>query len=104
VVLVGDNGDVLNVVFLALLVPGMFFSTVGSTVLGIALLRTSHRPRATGWLLALAFPLLIVGSGVLGHNSLGLLPLFAAWAATGAHGLRSRAARPRGRARARAGA
>jgi hypothetical protein len=104
VVLVGDNGDALNIVFLALLVPGMFFSTVGSSVLGVALVRGGYLPRTTAWLLALAFPLLLVGSDVLGHNSLGLLPLFLAWAATGVAELRSRAARPRGRARARAGA
>jgi hypothetical protein len=77
----GDAG--LNAVYLALLVPGMLLSALGSTVLGVALLRTGYRPRATAWLLALAFPLLAAGSGLLGHNSLGLVPLFVAWGLTG---------------------
>ena len=37
----------LDIVFLALLVPGMLFSGIGSTALGIALLRRGYRPRAT---------------------------------------------------------
>ncbi len=83
--LVGGSTEsgALNVAFLALLLPGMLVSVIGSTVLGIALLRDRYAPQVTAWLLALAFPLLLVGSVVLGHNSLGLVPLFAAWAATG---------------------
>ena len=54
-------------------------------MLGIALLRDRYAPRLTAWLLALAFPLMLVGSDVLGHNSLGMIPLFLAWAATGRH-------------------
>jgi hypothetical protein len=84
VVLIPDSdGGGLNVVYLALLVPGMLLSVVGSSVLGIALLRTGYRPRLTAWLLALAFALMLAGSDVLGHNSLGLVPLFLAWAASG---------------------
>jgi hypothetical protein len=86
VVLVGDptgDGDALNFVFLALMFPGMLLSVIGSTVLGIALLRARYAPKLTAWLLALAFPLMLVGSDVLGHNSLGMVPLFVAWAATG---------------------
>jgi hypothetical protein len=78
-------GSALNLVFLALMVPGMLLSVLGSTVLGIALLRDSYTPRLTAWLLALAFPLMLVGSDMLGHNSLGMIPLFLAWAATGRH-------------------
>ena len=63
--------------------PGLLLSVAGSTVLGIALIRAGSRPRATAWLLALSFPLWIAASVVLGHNSLGLLPLFVAWAAAG---------------------
>lgn len=73
---------VVDAVFLAGMVPGMLLSLIGSTVLGIALLRAGHRPRLTGWLLAFAFPLGLIGSTVLGHNSLGMLPLGLAWAAT----------------------
>jgi hypothetical protein len=85
-VLVGDSapaGDALNLVFLALMLPGMLVSVIGSTVLGVALLRGEYVPRLTAWLLALAFPLMLVASDVLGHNSLGMLPIFLAWAASG---------------------
>ena len=80
-VLPPSNGAV-NAVFLAAMLPGMLLSLIGSTVLGITLLRAHHRPALTGWLLALALPLGLVGSIVLGHNSLGLFPLAVAWAAT----------------------
>lgn len=84
-VLVGGSveSDALNVAFLSLLLPGLLVSVLGSTVLGIALVRNHYAPKLTAWLLALAFPLLLVGSVVLGHNSLGLVPLFVAWAASG---------------------
>ena len=77
------TSDALETVFIALMVPGMLLSIVGSTVLGIALLRNRYAPKLTAWLLALAFPLAIVGSDVLGHNSLGMVPLFVAWGAAG---------------------
>lgn len=73
----------LNIVFLALIVPGLLLGTIGSTVLGIALLRSSFRPRLTAWLLALAVPPWLVASMVLGHNSPGLVPLFLAWGVAG---------------------
>ena len=41
------NGP-LNVVFLALLVPGILLSTLGSSVLGLSLVRSQYAPRATG--------------------------------------------------------
>ena len=61
----------------------MFISAVGSTVLGVALLRSRYTPRLTAWLLTLAFPSMLVIPTVLGHNSLGMLPLMIAWGATG---------------------
>ena len=73
----------LNIVFLTLLLPGMFISAIGSTVLGVALLRSRYTPRLTAWLLTLAFPSMLVIPTVLGHNSLGMLPLMIAWGATG---------------------
>lgn len=82
------NGP-LNVLFLSILFPGILLATTGSSVLGIGLMRTGYRPRVTVWLLALGFPLWIVGSFALGHNSLGLMPLFLAWAVTGARLWRS---------------
>ena len=79
----GAEATVVNVAFVALVLPGLLLSVIGSTVLGIALLRAGYRPRLTPWLLALAIPLWILGSVVLGHNGLGLVPLLVAWAATG---------------------
>jgi hypothetical protein len=76
-------GTPLNIVFLSLLLPGMFISAVGSTVLGIALLRSRYTPRLTPWLLTLTFPSMLVIPTVLGHNSLGMLPLMIAWGAIG---------------------
>ncbi len=76
------NGP-LNVLFLAALFPGILCATLGSTILGISLIRSSYETRVTAWLLALSLPLWALGSFVLGHNSLGLAPLFIAWGATG---------------------
>ncbi len=76
------NGP-LNVVFLGLLIPGILLSTLGSSVLGMSLVRSEYVPRATAWLLTLSFPGWIIGSFVFGHNSLGLIPLFLAWGVTG---------------------
>jgi hypothetical protein len=69
--------------FLFLMLPGMLLMFVGSTVLGIGLIRAAYRPRSTSWLLALSIPLMIVASDLLGHNSLGLVPVLIAWATTG---------------------
>jgi hypothetical protein len=84
VLFAGSAADaVLNVLFLALMFPGMAISAIGSTTLGIALLRGGYSPKLTAWLLALALPSMIVIPDVLGHNSLGMLPVFAAWGASG---------------------
>lgn len=81
------NGDAagaaLNVVFLGLLLPGMLISVIGSTVLGIALLRGEFRPKLTAWLLTLSLPSMLFIPEVLGHNSLGLLPMIVAWGVAG---------------------
>ena len=77
------NGSAVNIGFLALMIPGMLLSMIGSTVLGIGLIRGGYRPLVTGWLLALSIPFMIVGSGVLGHNSLGMVSLFVAWGFAG---------------------
>lgn len=71
----------MNVVFISSMIPGLLVGLIGSTILGIALLRSGYRSRVTGWLLALAIPLWFIGSIVFGHNSLGVIPLFVAWAA-----------------------
>jgi len=77
------SSDALNAVFLALMVPGTLISVLGSSFLGIALVRARYRLRLTAWLLALAVPLFVLGGVVLGHNSLGFMPLLVAWGATG---------------------
>ena len=66
-----------------LAMPGLLVSAIGSTVLGIALVRARYRPRVTSWLLALAFPSILVVPAFLGNLSLGLVPLLVAWGATG---------------------
>lgn len=76
----GVESSLTNVWFLALMFPGMLISLIGSTMLGVALIRARFSPRATAWVLALAIPLAIMGSIVLGHNSFAIVPLFVAWA------------------------
>lgn len=76
-------GDAIDIVFLALMLPAMAIDVIGSTVLGIALLRERYEPRLTAWLLALVLPSMLVVPLVLGNLSLGLLPVFFAWAVTG---------------------
>jgi hypothetical protein len=73
----------LNVVFFSLIIPGLVLGTIGSTTLGIALLRARFRPRLTAVLLAISFPFWFVAADVIGHNSPGLLPLFIAWGIAG---------------------
>jgi hypothetical protein len=75
----GGEGPIVNIAFLSMMLPGMLISAVGSTVLGIALLRAGFRPRAAAWLLALALPSMVVVPEVLGHNSLGMAPIVVAW-------------------------
>lgn len=74
---------VVDVAFFGLMLPAILFDAVGSTVLGIALLRNGYRPRVTAWLLVLALPSIVVISTVAGNFSLGSLAVPAAWATTG---------------------
>jgi hypothetical protein len=73
----------IDVVFLAVMVPALAIDAIGSTVLGVALLRSRYQPRATAWLLVLVLPSIAVIPELLGNLSLGLLPVYAAWAVTG---------------------
>jgi hypothetical protein len=63
-------------------IPGLLLTMVGSSLLGIALLRRGFRPRATAWLLTLTLPLLFVISEV---TSLGnvILPVAFAFGIVG---------------------
>ena len=74
---------VIDVAFVAVMLPALLIDAIGSTMLGIALLKKSYRPRITAWLLALAFPSIFGISFVGGNFSLGLVPVLAAWAVTG---------------------
>ena len=62
--------------------PSIPITMIGSTMLGISLLRRGFRPRLTGWLLALAIPLTVL---VQTFTSLGnvILPIAFAFAVTG---------------------
>ncbi len=64
--------SLLDTAFLFLDIPGLLLTVLGSTILGITLLRRGFRPRVTAWLLALTLPLTVViqmftsmGSGAL---------------------------------------
>lgn len=74
---------VIDVAFVALMLPAIAIDAIGSTMLGVALLRNRYQPRITAWLLVLALPSIAGLSVVLGNFSLGLLPVLIAWAMTG---------------------
>jgi hypothetical protein len=72
-------GPWLDQSFLFLTLPGLLLSSVGSTALGIALLRNRFRPRVTPWLLALWIPLLIAITQITSMGNT-VLPALWAWA------------------------
>jgi len=64
--------DLLDLAFLFLDIPGVLLCWIGSTMLGITLIRRGFVPRVSAWLLALAIPISFVlelftsmGSGAL---------------------------------------
>lgn len=63
-------------------IPGLLISLVGSTVLGIGLLRRGYRPRSTALLLTLWIPAVVVLSSVIALGA-ALLPMVWAWALSG---------------------
>lgn len=67
----------LDEAFLLLAIPGMLLSMIGSTVLGIGLLRRGFRPRTTAVLLMLWIPAFIVLSNLI---ALGAAALPFLWA------------------------
>lgn len=68
-----------DAVFMAAMLPGLLTSLIGSSLLGV-LVRARYPVRGASWLLALAVPLWLFANLVVGHNSIGLLPLLWAWA------------------------
>lgn len=69
--------------FTAFSAPGLLLTLLGSTLLGIALLRGDAVARAGSWLLALSIPLVLGMTALVGHLSGGLLPLDLAWIVLG---------------------
>jgi len=68
--------------FLYVGIPGPLISLLGSLLLGIALLRRGFRPRTTGWLLVLWFPLFMVLSSVVAMGA-AAPPMLFAWGLAG---------------------
>ena len=67
-----DTTELLDLAFLFLDIPGVLLCWIGSTMLGITLIRRGFVPRVSAWLLALAVPISFVlelftsmGSGAL---------------------------------------
>ncbi len=60
-----------------IVVPGLLILLIGSTILGIALIRNGLRPRLPAWLLALTIPLVIAITQVTSLGSAVLPVLFA---------------------------
>ncbi|WP_148575119.1 hypothetical protein [Nocardioides caldifontis] len=72
----GDPNALLDTVFLVS-IPVVLVTMLGSTVLGVTLLRRGVRPRASAWLLALAFPLALVVTSVTSMGNIVLPIAFA---------------------------
>jgi hypothetical protein len=63
--------------------PGLLILLVGSTLLGIGMLRARAAPRVGSWLLALSIPLVLAYTILIGHLSAGLIPFDFAWIVLG---------------------
>jgi hypothetical protein len=74
---------VVDVAFYGLMLPAILCDAIGSTMLGVALLRNRYRPRITAWLLVLTFPSITVLATLLGNFGLGMLPVLGAWGVSG---------------------
>ncbi len=68
---------ILDLGFLFLDVPGLLLTLLGSTLLGIVLLRREFRPRLSAWLLALTIPLAFAAMTVTSMGSAALPVMFA---------------------------
>jgi hypothetical protein len=63
-------------------IPGILISVLGSTLLGVALLRRGFRPRISAWLLACWLPLFFALSSLIAMGA-ALLPMLWAWGIAG---------------------
>ena len=71
----GTPNALLDLSFLVGL-PGLLLTLVGSTLLGIALLRNGLRPRSAAWLLTLTIPVAVVALQVTSMGSAALAVMF----------------------------
>lgn len=76
-----DTGgaSVVNIAFMSAVFPGLVIGMFSSLALGIVYLRAGFVPRWPAVVVLLALPIWIVGSAVLGHNSIGIAPQLVAW-------------------------
>jgi hypothetical protein len=72
----------LDQTFQFVALPGVLVSVIGSTVLGIALLRRGVRPRTTGWLLATWIAGFVLFDTVIAMGA-ALVPMLWAWGVAG---------------------
>jgi hypothetical protein len=70
------NASLLDITFLATL-PALLITLVGSSVLGIALLRNGFQPRISAWLLAGTFALAVLLMSITSQGSAALPVMFA---------------------------
>jgi len=85
--------SLLDTAFLFLDIPGLLLTVLGSTILGITLVRRRYRPRVTAWLLALTLPLTVVIQMFTSMGS-GALPVMFAFGIAGHRLAREAAAEP----------
>ena len=71
----GTPNALLDLSFLVGL-PGLLLTLVGSTLLGIALLRNGIQPRSAAWLLTLTIPVAVVALQVTSMGSAALAVIF----------------------------
>lgn len=74
----------LDASFTMLGIPGLLLTVVGSTALGITLLRGRFTPPGTAWLLTLSLPLLLLLGQIVSFGG-ALMPIVLAWAIAGRH-------------------
>ncbi len=71
------SSELVDMAFLFLDIPAVLLGWLGSTMLGVTLIVRGYRPRATGWLIALTFPLAMVITMFTSLGSAALPEMFA---------------------------
>lgn len=80
VTFVVPEGGLANLAYLGLLVPGMLATLLGTTAVGVTMLRRRVGPPVARVLLTAAVPGFAAVSTVGGHNAVGMAFVFAGWA------------------------